>query len=309
MLTALLPVPKFIHANKRMHGVLEDRLIHECLDIVLHPLKQAARLGTMLPDFNGDMRYCFTPLASYICDTPEAAMLATVGRKTSPLTMAMFKQFGDPFRHEPRTRSTTLAQLSVAKSKVDPADIEAFFREAQRFRLNGVHAPFWRDYPLACPSSFLTSEFLHLLHKESWDHDVKWCINVVSAAEIDFRFSILQPIVGFQHYKGGITKLKQVTGRVHRDVQRYLVGMISGPSPAKFLTAIRALMDFCYRVQARRINDGDIALINDALCEFHANKDVILQLGARRGEGQKKPIDNWQIPKLELMQSIAPSIR
>ena len=251
MLTALLPVPKFIHASKRMRGVLEDRLIHKCLDIVLHPLKQAARLGTMLPDFNGDMRYCFTPLASYICDTPEAAMLATVGGKTSPLTMAMFKQFGDPFRHEPRTRSTTLAQLSVAKSKVDPADIEAFFREAQCFHLNGVHAPFWRDYPLACPSSFLTPEFLHLLHKESWDHDVKWCINVVSAAEIDFRFSILQPIVGFQHYKGGITKLKQVTSRVHCDVQRYLVGMISGPSPAKFLTAIRALMDFRYRAQAR----------------------------------------------------------
>ncbi|KAI6146028.1 hypothetical protein BKA82DRAFT_3981096 [Pisolithus tinctorius] len=50
MLAALLPVPKFVHKNKRMRGLLEDRLIHECLDIVLEPVKQAAKLGIMLPD-------------------------------------------------------------------------------------------------------------------------------------------------------------------------------------------------------------------------------------------------------------------
>ena len=292
MLTALLPVPNFIHPSRRMHSVLEDRLVHQCLDIVLSPLKQAARLGAMIPDFNGDMGYCFTPLASYICNTLEAAMLAAVGRKTSPLTMVMFKQFGDPFRHELRMRETTLAQLSVAKSKANPVDVEAFFREAQHFRLNGVHEPFWRNYLLACPSSFLTPEFLHYLHRKFWDRDAKWCINVVGAAEIDFCFLILQPIVGFQHFKGGITKLKQVTGRVHCDIQCYIVGIISGPSPTGFVTAICALMDFHYQVQAHQIDDGDTAVINDALSEFHTNKDVILQLGAQHGEGQKNPINN-----------------
>lgn len=309
MLTALLPVPKFIHRNKRMRGLLEDRLVHQCLDIVSLPIKRAARLGVMLPDSVGDMRYCFTALVSYICDTPEAAMIATVGGKTSPLTMAMFKEFGDPFRHEPRTRQRTLDQLRIIKSRADPMEIEVFFREAQRFRLNGVSDPFWMDYPLACPSIFLTPELLHHLHKEFWDHDAKWCINVLTAAEIDFRFSILQPVTGFRHYKGGITKLKQVTGRVHRDVQRCIVGVISGPAPARFVTAIRSLMDFRYRVQAHRIDDHDIDFISAALSEFHANKDVILELGARRGEGQKNPIDNWYIPKLELLQSIVPSIR
>ncbi|KAI6018236.1 hypothetical protein PISMIDRAFT_629398, partial [Pisolithus microcarpus 441] len=42
LLAALLPVPKFIHKNKWMKGVLEPCLIHHCLDIVLEPLKQAA---------------------------------------------------------------------------------------------------------------------------------------------------------------------------------------------------------------------------------------------------------------------------
>ena len=110
-----------------MCGVLEDRLIHQCLDIVLELVKTAARLGIMMSDPDGHNRYCFTPLAGYIMDTPEAAMLAAVGGKTSPVTMAMYKQFSDPFRHEPRTGSMTLAQLCIVKSRADPQDIEAFF--------------------------------------------------------------------------------------------------------------------------------------------------------------------------------------
>ncbi|KAG1726744.1 hypothetical protein EDD22DRAFT_789435, partial [Suillus occidentalis] len=103
LLTALLPVPKFIHKKKHLRGVLEDCLIHQCLDIVLVPLKQAAREGVMLSDLVGHSCYCFTPLASYIIDTPEGMILVTVGGKTSPVTMASYKQFGVPFLHEPRT--------------------------------------------------------------------------------------------------------------------------------------------------------------------------------------------------------------
>ena len=116
LLTALLPVLKFIHKNKRMRGVLADRLTHQCLDIVLEPLKQAARHGVMLSDPVRDSRYCFIGLASYIADLPEAMVLSVVGGKTSPITMAMYKQFGDSFRHEPRTKSTTLAQLAVVRA-------------------------------------------------------------------------------------------------------------------------------------------------------------------------------------------------
>ncbi|KAG2060014.1 hypothetical protein BDR06DRAFT_864915, partial [Suillus hirtellus] len=71
MLTALLPVPKFLHKNKRLHGILADRLVHQCLDIVLKPLKEATLHGTMLSDPVGQSRYCFTPLASYIVNTPD----------------------------------------------------------------------------------------------------------------------------------------------------------------------------------------------------------------------------------------------
>ncbi|KAG1831476.1 hypothetical protein EV424DRAFT_1314149, partial [Suillus variegatus] len=47
--------------------------------------------------------------------------------------------------------------------------------------------------------------------------------------------------------------------------------------------------------------------IDQSLLIFHQNKAVIMTLGARMGA--KKPIDNWFIPKLELMQSITTSTR
>ncbi|KAG1842144.1 hypothetical protein F4604DRAFT_1597638, partial [Suillus subluteus] len=127
-------------------------------------LKLAARKGVMLSDPVGHSQYCFTLLTSYIVNTPEAMMLAGVGGKTSPVTMAMYKQFGDSFRHEPRTKSTTLAQLRVIRTRADLNNIKAFFREAQKFHLNGVSEPFFEDWVVSEPSHFLTPETLHHIH-------------------------------------------------------------------------------------------------------------------------------------------------
>jgi len=224
------------------------------------------------------------------------------------MTMASHKYFGDSFRHEPRTASTTLAQLSTIRSKVDPNDVEAYFKEAKLHRLNGVDRPFWRDWALADPSNFLIPESLHHLHKFFWDHEVPWCINVLTAQEIDFRFSILQRRIGFRHFGEGIAKLKQVTGREHRNVQRHMICIIAGgAAPRNFVIALRALMDFRYLAQAPVVDDNTSNMINAALKEFHDHKVAVLEAGGRLGK-KRKEIDHWYIPKLELFQSVVPSI-
>ncbi|KAG0694251.1 hypothetical protein DFH29DRAFT_1006510 [Suillus ampliporus] len=223
VLAALLPVPKFIHKKKRMKGMLQDRLVHQCLDVVLEPLKLAAQEGIMMSDPTGLSRYCFTLLASYIADTPEAMMLACVGGKTSPVTMAMYKQFGDAFRHEPRTRATTLAQLDVVHSCADQDDIEAFF--------------------------FAIETFSDQLSQSAAD-----------------------------------------------------------AAPSGVIVAVHTLLHFHYLVQSPHIDDHDIRHISAALAEFHANKHAIISAGVCQGKG-RTVINNWHIPKLELMQNIVPSIR
>ncbi|KAF8952213.1 hypothetical protein BDZ97DRAFT_1909427 [Flammula alnicola] len=261
LLLALLPIAQFIHRNKKIRGVLNSRLFHQSLDIILAPLKKVAEIGVMMAD---------------------------------PLGW-------------PRTASTTIAQLQVAESLADPWNLEAYIEEATKFCLNGVHRPFWRDYPLAEPSAFLTSEPLHHWHKQFWDHDAKWCINALGGPEIDFRFSVLHPHTGFRHFKEGISQLKQVTGREHRDVQRYIVSVISQAVPPKFLIAIRALIDFRYLAQSKVITEDTCDKIQNALQEFHDNKQAIIDAGARRGK--KSAIQNWYIPKLEFLQSVVSNIR
>ena len=73
------------------------------------------------------------------------------------VTMADYKQFGDPFQHEPWTASTTPTQLMEIESTIDPWDLASYLPEAKHFCLNCVHCPFWRDWPLAESSLFLMS--------------------------------------------------------------------------------------------------------------------------------------------------------
>jgi hypothetical protein len=99
-----------------------------------------------------------------------------------------------------------------------------------------------------------------------------------------------------------------VTGRDHRNLQRYIIGVIAGVPSNEFVIAIRALIEFRYLAQAPVIEDNVRARIRNSLQVFHDNKQAILDAKARVGKG-KKPIENWYIPKLEMMQSVDRSIQ
>ena len=129
-LLALIPIPKFTGVKKGLHGILENRLTHLCLDFISAPLKAAARNGVWMSDYAGHIRRCFTPLTAYIADTPEAAALTGVAGKTSHLTTATFKEFGDPFRHPSRMAADILASLDILSDRFDPSDIGVYTTNA-----------------------------------------------------------------------------------------------------------------------------------------------------------------------------------
>jgi hypothetical protein len=179
------------------------------------------------------------PLVGFIVDMPEERLVSCVASNASPMTIATHKQFGDSFQHEPCTGSTTLAKLDALRSNVDPNDTQAYLKEASSYRLNRVDKPFWRDWALTEPSNFLIPKSLHHLHKFFWDHERKWCTNILTASEIDFQFSVLQPHVGFRHFSEGITKLKQATGHEHQNIQCHMICVIAGgAAPRDFVIAL-----------------------------------------------------------------------
>jgi hypothetical protein len=146
ILLALLPCPKFIIKDCTIRSVLENRVIHLCLDVITEPLKLTARAGWMMSNPCGYSCFCFTALASYIVDTPEAGLVACVAGKSLHLTMADYRKFGDLTRQEPRTASTTLAQLTALSSQYNPHELSTYIPAAKAIQLNGVHLPFWCNW-------------------------------------------------------------------------------------------------------------------------------------------------------------------
>ena len=208
--------------------------------------------------------------------------MACMNPKASPLTTATSKQFGDPISHPPCTGSLTLHAIRMVFEKCSPQDYRAFLKVARALYLNGVIELFWVDWPLSGPSEFLHPETLHHFHQFSWDHDIKWCIVVVTALEIDFRFSLLQPVIGYRGFEDGISNLKQVTGRDHHSIQRYIIGVIAGAVPRQFLIAIHVLVEFRYLAQAPRFSNQSLSKLTDTLKLFHDHKDTVTQAGGRK---------------------------
>jgi hypothetical protein len=159
LLNALLPIPDFIHPVKCMKCLLEDHLYHQCIDIVIEPLKIAACIGIVMSNPLGNNHYCFTPLVSCIVDTPEVYTIACVRGKTSPVTLTDYTQFSDPFLHQPQTKATILEQIRAIDCNIK--DLEAYFDACAEACLSGVQKPFWQDWLLSNPVDFLTPEALH----------------------------------------------------------------------------------------------------------------------------------------------------
>ncbi|KAF7293665.1 RPN1-RPN2-N domain-containing protein [Mycena indigotica] len=156
-------------------------------------------------------------------------------------------------------------------------------------RLNGVHLPFWRNWPLSTnPSKFLTPEVLHHVHKAFFDHDFQWGRKIMGDNELDFRLSII-PVL-------------QLGGREHRELQRSFICIIADAVPRQVVVALRALMDFRFMAQSPQITEATLVRMEQCLATFHEHKQHIIDCG-----GREQP--HFAIPKLEFLHSIVPSIR
>ena len=157
--------------------------------------------------------------------------------------------------------------------------------------LNGVHLPYRQEWLPSEVSRCFPPEVLHIFHHFWYDHGTTWCVEAVGADEINFCFSILQPIMDHHHFSSGIIMLKQVIGKIQHDLQQYMIAVIAGAALAGVIWAICALLEVHYLTQA--------SIINDEGCQNIA--------GAHHG-GKRNILKHWQILKLELMQNIMPSI-
>ncbi|KAH7913503.1 hypothetical protein BJ138DRAFT_1220593 [Hygrophoropsis aurantiaca] len=302
---AYMPIAQFV-AHSDYTSLLQARLWHRCMDIVCAELKIAATRGTYMVDPRSYLRYSFTPLISHVSDLPEQLMIACVSQNASPVTLATKDDFDDPRSFVPRTGMFTLSAIHTLSQSVNPWDVREYQTQSKAINLSGVHQPFWRDWRFADPAIFLTPELLHTCHKFFFDHVLNWCKEGLGKDELDSRYRSQHKRVGTRHFASGVSHVKQMSGREHRDVQRTIVATIAGPVEPEFVRTVRAMVDFIYKAQAPTFTDTSIADMAHSLEEFHTYKHSILAAEARRGSSGT--IDHFKIPKLELLQSFVSSV-
>ena len=136
---------------------------------------------------------------------------------------------------------------------------------------------------------------------------MKWAIRAAGDVELDLRYSLIQPHGGYRQFSSGVSSLKQVTGREHRDIQRYLLALMPEDVDERFILCVRALLNLRYLTQLHWATERDLCTISDMLQLFHEYKQVIINLGLR--VGKQGTIHHFQIPKLEILQSLVSCIR
>ncbi|KAG8824504.1 hypothetical protein FRC17_009084 [Serendipita sp. 399] len=286
ILLAYIPIPIFTE-SKSQHTALQQRLFHQCLDVVLKSIKHVGKKGKDMRDSLGNVRRCYTRIAAYLADYPEQVLINVAAQNNSPVTTAGHHDLGDSLPHPRRTKEWILSQIEKAKQMVDPSNIEEYTEVAKELGLNAVDRPFWCHHVGYEPDLIIAPDILHGLFRFWRDHILKWVRYLVGAAELDHRVKALQPITGFRHFVQGISHLSQWTGREDRELQRILLSVIAGApkvSP-KVMQALRAFHDFLYL----------------ALSTFHEHKDVFIKTGARRGKNGI--IKHFRIPKLPGLHS------
>ncbi|KAG2040820.1 hypothetical protein BDR03DRAFT_1007982 [Suillus americanus] len=201
---AYIPVPKYV-VNSEFSGLLEARVWHKCMDLVLQNLKVAAGVSEFMVDPMGCWCYAFTPLAAHITDLPEQTMIACVSKNASPTTLATQAQFSDGITYPPRCGSDTLQKLHELCKITDPWKVREFQELAKQHFLSGVHQPYWCNWGHADPSIFLILEILHACHKFFFDHPLTWCKEVIGPSELDARFCSQHKCVGTCHFHDGVS--------------------------------------------------------------------------------------------------------
>jgi hypothetical protein len=185
-------------------------------------------------------------------------------------------------------------------------DAHAFHLACREAGQKPVFHPFWETLPLTNVFVSIAPDILHQLLQGMFKHWVAWLIGTFGPSEIDVRCRSIPPNHHISIFAKGISFLSRVTGKEHKNMSRFLLGLVldlpvpNGQVSPRIVTATRALLDFLYLAQLPSHSSSSLARMEESLSCFHNNKEILVDLGIR---------DHFKIPKLHCLIHYIPSIR
>jgi hypothetical protein len=299
-LIGLLPIPIWVETDPELRTALNAQLHHHCTRIIFAEIRLASHDGLELGNAFGVVRLYFPLLACIGVDLPEARTYAGVMANRSTVTTAHEKDFGVYPQNKERFTLDVRKTTERIKQLCSPeANFRDFVTECRKHGLVGVTTFMCEGWNLSDTIAALMHDLLHTSQKFFFDHPRSWCTQHLGGKEIDFRFKLIPPRVGYLRFPKGISTLSKTGGRDHRNMMRHIVSVIDGAVPPDFMAVIRSQVAYTYLAQGLYISSNELELINKLLKELHDKKKIIIATGHRT---------NWEIPKLELQQHILRTI-
>ncbi|KAF8577142.1 hypothetical protein K439DRAFT_1649158 [Ramaria rubella] len=181
---------------------------------------------------------CVHPiLAAYVADFPEQALILCCKESYCPQCTC-----------EPGDHATHMANLHT-------------------------HGLFWHGLSHCNIFRCLTPDILHQLHKGVFkDHLCSWCTTLSTKPKVDAWFQAIPAHPSLHHFKKGISTISQWSGQGYENMEKVLVGLISGAVPLEAVHAAHAILDFIYLAQYLSHSTTTLQWLQDALDHFHTHK-------------------------------------
>ncbi|KAJ3502648.1 hypothetical protein NLJ89_g8789 [Agrocybe chaxingu] len=292
VLLAYLPTSKLEHiSNLASRRRTLANLFHGCMKHILHPLEKAGHDGVILTSGDGASRCCYPILAAYIGDYPEQVLVTLVKTGQCPVCPAPREGIGEPHNLLP---PRSIEPVLEALNKIDEGPV-AFTQACSDAGIKPIQDPFWKNLPFVNIYQSITPDLLHQLYQGFVKHVIGWIRSACGDSEIDARCRRLPPNHHIRLFMKGISHLSRVTGMEHDQICRFLLGLIldirlpDGLSNVRLIRAVRALLDFLYLAKYPIHTSQTLDNLDDALRQFHENRDIFVALGIRL---------NFDIPKL-----------
>lgn len=303
ILLAYLPTSRLLHIqNKAARRRTLANLFHACMTRVMEPIASVGITGMPVASGDSVVRRGHPILATYVGDYPEQLLVTGCKLGECPKCPISRDEVGDSCDTSRPLRN--LAKVLDALDTLDQGP-RAFTAACREAGIKPLFHPFWEHLPYTNIYLSITPDILHQLYQGVIKHLIAWLTEAYGATEIDARCRRLPPNHSLRHFAKGITTLSRVTGKEHQDMSRILLGLIIGlPLPngvdsGRMVRAVRALLDFLYLAQYTTHTSRTLALLDDALATFHANKSVFVDLGIR---------DHFHLPKLHSLDHYRRSI-
>ena len=148
-----------------------QRLFHEAMRHILHPLIEAGRRGLEITWAEGWVRKVYPLLAAYVADYPEQCLVACAKPGTCPKCRCSAKELQNETPSARRLPQWTIQVMDDARSS--SSNRTQYWEKTQAHELSGgVYHPFWKDLPYCDIHLLITSDVLHQLYQGVIKHVV-----------------------------------------------------------------------------------------------------------------------------------------